>query len=128
VKPGQTTGFDVNSLLVQGGGSICAGLDVAGAAFEVKRCGSNAVGILQNSTIFPNPTQDLLNVQLGDKLGTGKITLEVLDLNGKITQRQNLEAGSTQAELDIHTLPAGMYYLRVSAEGQVGEMLKFSKQ
>jgi len=30
--------------------------------------------------------------------------------------------------LDIRTLPAGMYYLRVFAEGQAGEMLKFSKQ
>ncbi|HOY18515.1 MAG TPA: T9SS type A sorting domain-containing protein [Haliscomenobacter sp.] len=128
VKLGQTTGFEVNSLLVQGGGSICAGLDVAGAAFEVKRCGSNVVGALQSSAVFPNPTKDLLNVQLGNNLGTGKITLEVLDLNGKITQRQNLDAGSTQAELDIHTLPAGLYYLRVFAEGQIGEMLKFNKQ
>jgi hypothetical protein len=31
VVPGQTTGFDVNSLLIQGGGSICASLDVQGA-------------------------------------------------------------------------------------------------
>ncbi|MBK7887095.1 MAG: hypothetical protein IPJ86_07290 [Bacteroidetes bacterium] len=30
VVPGTTTGFDVNGLLVQGGGSICASLDVAG--------------------------------------------------------------------------------------------------
>ena len=31
VVPGQTTGFDVNALLIQGGGSICASLDVQGA-------------------------------------------------------------------------------------------------
>jgi hypothetical protein len=35
VVPGTTTGFDVNSLLVQGGGSICASLDVQGAPFLV---------------------------------------------------------------------------------------------
>ncbi|AEE54657.1 T9SS type A sorting domain-containing protein [Haliscomenobacter hydrossis] len=128
VKLGQTTGFDVNGLLVQGGGSICAGLDVAGAAFEVKRCGSNAVSALQSSAVFPNPTKDLLNVQLGNNLGTGKITLEVLDLNGKITQRQNLDEGSTQAEVEVGTLPSGLYYLRIYTEGQAGEMLKFSKQ
>lgn len=128
VKLGVTTGFDVNGLLVQGGGSICAGLDVAGAAFEVKRCGSNVTGTLQSSIIFPNPTQDLLTVQLGEQAIAGKISLEILDLNGKITQRQNLDAGSTQAELDVHALPAGMYYLRVNAEGQAAEMLKFSKQ
>lgn len=34
VKPGVTTGFDVNGLLVQGGGNICAALDVAGAKFS----------------------------------------------------------------------------------------------
>ncbi|MBK8950908.1 MAG: T9SS C-terminal target domain-containing protein [Flavobacteriales bacterium] len=35
VQMGVTTGFDVNGLLVQGGGSICASLDVPGAAFTV---------------------------------------------------------------------------------------------
>ncbi|MEL6867527.1 MAG: SdrD B-like domain-containing protein, partial [Bacteroidota bacterium] len=35
VVPGVTTGFDVNSLLVQGGGDICASLDVPGAPVEV---------------------------------------------------------------------------------------------
>jgi hypothetical protein len=35
VELGVTTGFNVNSLLIQGGGSICASLDVAGAAFNV---------------------------------------------------------------------------------------------
>ncbi len=32
---GTTTGGDVNGMLIQGGGSICASLDVAGAAFNV---------------------------------------------------------------------------------------------
>ena len=35
VEIGVTTGFDVNGFLIQGGGSICAALDVAGAAFNV---------------------------------------------------------------------------------------------
>lgn len=35
VVPGVTTGFDVNALLIQGGGNICATLDVAGAPVEV---------------------------------------------------------------------------------------------
>ena len=39
VVPGQTTGFDVNTLLQQGGGAICASLDVAGAEFQVADCG-----------------------------------------------------------------------------------------
>lgn len=35
VVPNLTTGFDVNSLLIQGGGDICASLDVAGAMVMV---------------------------------------------------------------------------------------------
>ena len=35
---GTTTGFDVNALLIQGGGSICGSLDVTGALFEVIDC------------------------------------------------------------------------------------------
>ncbi|MBL7980628.1 MAG: T9SS type A sorting domain-containing protein [Flavobacteriales bacterium] len=38
VEPGVTTGFDVNSLLIQGGGPICAALDVAGAPVTVAEC------------------------------------------------------------------------------------------
>ena len=38
VVPGVTTGFDVNGLLVQGGGELCASFDVAGAAFAVEDC------------------------------------------------------------------------------------------
>ncbi|MEM9990307.1 MAG: hypothetical protein AAF738_01020, partial [Bacteroidota bacterium] len=35
ITPGVTTGFDVNALLVQGGGDICAALDVEGAPILV---------------------------------------------------------------------------------------------
>lgn len=35
---GQTTGSDINALLIQGGGAICGALDVAGAAFDVEEC------------------------------------------------------------------------------------------
>ncbi|MBU2941030.1 hypothetical protein KO494_15875, partial [Lacinutrix sp. C3R15] len=42
VVPGTTTGFDVNGLLLQGGGMICASLDVAGAAITVMSCDASA--------------------------------------------------------------------------------------
>jgi len=35
ITPGQTTGLEVNALLVQGGGDICAALDVAGVPFTI---------------------------------------------------------------------------------------------
>jgi hypothetical protein len=38
VEIGVTTGFDVNALLIQGGGAICGSLDVTGAAITVEVC------------------------------------------------------------------------------------------
>jgi hypothetical protein len=38
VEPGTTTGADVHALLIQGGGTICGSLDVAGAVFNVVEC------------------------------------------------------------------------------------------
>jgi hypothetical protein len=38
VEFGVTTGVDVNNLLIQGGGGICASLDVAGAPYVVVEC------------------------------------------------------------------------------------------
>ena len=43
VVPGVTTGFDVNSLLYQGGGNICAALDVTGAPVTVVTCATQCV-------------------------------------------------------------------------------------
>jgi hypothetical protein len=38
IQIGVTTGFDVNKLLLQGGGNICGALDVYGVPFQVKSC------------------------------------------------------------------------------------------
>jgi len=46
VVPGTTTGFDVNSLLSQGGGAVCASLDVAGAESLVMNCEPTDCGSL----------------------------------------------------------------------------------
>lgn len=43
VIPGTTTGFDVNALLIQGGGEICGALDVAGAAFTIQNPGAGSL-------------------------------------------------------------------------------------
>ena len=55
VELGVTTGFDVNSLLIQGGGELCASLDVAGAPIHVEEgsdvCSADAGTVYSNSPI-----------------------------------------------------------------------------
>jgi len=57
VQLGVTTGFDVNSLLIQGGGTICASLDVPGAAFTVTAC--NEPCIANAGTLSANTLENL---------------------------------------------------------------------
>jgi hypothetical protein len=63
VELGVTTGFDVFGLIVPGGGSICADLDVAGAAIvvvETDGCAADA------GTLVSHPTITCLNEGTGD--------------------------------------------------------------
>jgi hypothetical protein len=55
VQFGVTTGFDVNGLLEQGGGSICGSLDVAGAAFNVISCIVPCSGVTAGSLVTSSP-------------------------------------------------------------------------
>ncbi len=57
VVPGVTTGFDVNGLLLQGGGAICGSLDVTGLPYTVIDCTppptcGNAAGTLPSAVTF----------------------------------------------------------------------------
>jgi len=50
VQFGITTGFDVNGLLIQGGGDICASLDVAGAPVVVETIQSGDAGLITDGS------------------------------------------------------------------------------
>lgn len=69
---GTTTGFDVNDMLQQGGGTICGSLDVGGALFLVEAPDAGTLSV-------PNPQTCLIN-------GSGTI-------NGIANGDQNVPAG-----------------------------------
>lgn len=54
VQFGVTTGFDVNGLLIQGGGTICGSLDVAGAAFVVEAPFAGTLSVSNPQTCLIN--------------------------------------------------------------------------
>ncbi len=76
VVPGVTTGFDVNGLLVQGGGTLCASLDVSGAPFLVLN------GWICNffQPLFINEGMDPMD-QLSDALGRDASSMSDAELN-----------------------------------------------
>ncbi|AII50590.1 hypothetical protein N008_01150 [Hymenobacter sp. APR13] len=67
---------------------------------------------------YPNPAPDgVLNVQLTEP-STTETTLELLSTTGQVVHRLQPATGLTTIRLDAHTLPGGLYYLRVRQASQ----------
>ncbi|MBC6699164.1 T9SS type A sorting domain-containing protein [Hymenobacter puniceus] len=67
---------------------------------------------------YPNPSADgHLNVQLTEP-STAETTLELLSATGQVVRQLQPAAGLTTIQLDAHTLPGGLYYLRIRQAGQ----------
>jgi hypothetical protein len=116
VESGTITGFDVNALLIQGGGDICAALDVAGAAFQVETCGEGFGITVVN--IWPVPARDVLHVALRNPHGM-RSGIEVIDMQGRKVIPPQVLAGAEQiVTFSVADLPSGQYLVRiVSADG-----------
>jgi hypothetical protein len=93
--------------------------DVSQYAFS----GSNSIASTTGSTsdqvrIFPNPVSDNLNVEYWS-LRAGKISIELLDLNGKVIR--NVYEGIHQGKQTYKwtkDLPSGYYLCRIISESK----------
>ena len=69
-------------------------------------------------TVYPNPTDDVLFVEL--RGGAGIAAVALLDLQGRVVEthgRASLQDGT--ATINMKSLPAGVYVLRVTdADGK----------
>jgi YHYH protein/Secretion system C-terminal sorting domain len=63
--------------------------------------------------IFPNPSADLIAIQMGD-LVKDDYTIELMDLMGRVLQTTQLNKGSTIAYFDTQALYAGTYLVKIS--------------
>ena len=122
VVPGQTTGFDVNGLLQQGGGGICAALDVAGAAFDVAPCHSPRI-----STISPNPSSSVIQINLEQRFWGKSIQLDVLGQSGRPIIQSQEDNAPNQVNVDVTDLTPGIYVLYATMNGKrtyIGRFIK----
>jgi hypothetical protein len=66
-----------------------------------------------NITVSPNPSADLIAVQLGD-LVKEDFTVNLLDITGKVLQTKQINKGSTAAYFDTQAMYGGTYMVRIS--------------
>jgi len=68
--------------------------------------------------VMPNPANDLIIVQAQGLL-TQAVDIELIDLTGKIHQSKKLYPGSTLNYIDVSTLYAGEYFVRIRSTNAV---------
>lgn len=73
-------------------------------------------------TVYPNPAQDFVAVQVGD-LVTSQIKVSMFDMTGRLIQQTFINAGSTIAYLDTRTVYDGQYIIQIES----GESVRTSK-
>ncbi|HVI49278.1 MAG TPA: zinc-dependent metalloprotease family protein [Chitinophaga sp.] len=74
--------------------------------------------------VFPNPVNNIVNINLTGY--TGKSDLRILDVNGHVVLHRELSA--TKSQLDISSLPPGVYIIRVKNGVKEIHMTKIVKQ
>lgn len=73
--------------------------------------------------IFPNPTQGLLHVDLGNnEFDFGQIS--IVDVTGRTLRTVSLQPNTVQIEQDISSLPVGMYFIEVELDDNRRAMRK----
>ena len=91
--------------------------------------GTSVDNIEQNSiSIFPNPANNVLNIQFNNNIQNG--TINIYNMLGKLIKQyplQNIQAASRQT-FDIESIPAGIYNVRIFTDNeQINHKLIISK-
>jgi hypothetical protein len=79
---------------------------------------------VQKVDVFPNPANNVVNVNLTGF--TGKSDVSLLDVNGRMILHR--EVSSVNSQFDISALPAGIYMMRIKNGGKEVKMTKIVKQ
>lgn len=70
--------------------------------------------------VYPNPANEFINVPLG--YAEGNVQLEIVDITGKIVSTQTVVMNSAMVNVDVTTLPTGVYTLKLTyADGTCKE-------
>ena len=80
---------------------------------------------LEQVKIFPNPTIDVLNIQLPSSY-LNKVSLQLYSVDGKFIS--SMIPGSSNVQLNVRSLAAGIYYIRINNDNGDTNSYPFIKQ
>lgn len=89
-------------------------------------CGSTGISSMNqyNFSVYPNPANNYLQLQLGNTLTQGQI--QIFDMLGKVVLKQEIK-NSLQNKIDISTFNPGQYVIQIIKENGESGVQKFVK-
>jgi hypothetical protein len=77
-------------------------------------------------TVYPNPSATYTRIVLAENT-TQPVTVSVITLNGVLVRSYEYSAGSGRFDIDISSLPEGIYALQVQERGKTAQSIQLSK-
>lgn len=69
------------------------------------------IAMQEGISVFPNPTQDVVNVSINNFKADDKVTVQLFDNTGKILKTQIMQSATVQ--FAVAELQSGIYYINV---------------
>lgn len=76
-------------------------------------------------TIFPNPASDNINISFEEPLDN-EVKVYLLNSQGKLVKTDVIENATTETEMNLQDIPAGVYYLKL-IKGNLSNVYKVVK-
>ncbi|OWY22844.1 hypothetical protein BVG80_09990 [Sphingobacteriales bacterium TSM_CSM] len=78
--------------------------------------------------VYPNPSADMLNIQLPAAIQSYNNRLELLNAAGESLGSSNLTQGQTTTTVALQNIPAGVYFIRLWVENRLYGAARFVKR
>jgi hypothetical protein len=74
---------------------------------------------LQSLLVFPNPANELVNLELNLTSTVSNLTIEIIDITGRVIKSEQRQAskGLFATQIETNSLQSGVYFLSVSGNG-----------
>lgn len=88
-------------------------------AFTLDAVDASTLGLKENTNevalnAYPNPASDNINIPVNGM--TGKASLQIVDLAGKVVRNQQFELNGSVLKVDVSTIAAGSYIFNMNFE------------
>lgn len=90
------------------------GRGVFSGTFTAPFLATDSFGTDKNVSISPNPSNGIYNININNYIG--KVTIQVIDLNGRLVYDAKNIDFNNQKSIDLSSYQSGMYVLRIDSE------------